>query len=232
VLGGAFGAAFVIGVKELVNRQLSSRQEIRVAASASYVYTDVQERLQQGDQVRHDFFFNNGGRSSAQELFEGILLICKDQYQEKKIYYTSKIFEKTAFDDAITPEIANQVLIAAEGFTYRKLCVIAFFARKAKFDATLLMKDPYSLYDDSIFGVNLESLIQDVYDLSRLGIIDTATNALLSRHDIIPYQFTLTVLGQLHFNLLQLSKIPKRELQPIYNELVYKDEYGDVNAGI
>ncbi|WP_426669457.1 hypothetical protein ACPPVU_24985 [Mucilaginibacter sp. McL0603] len=85
ILGGALGAAFVVGIKEVINRQLSNRQEMRVAASTAYILTDVKEKLDRGYHVRTDSFFDaTNGRSTAEELFEGILLKCKDQYQEKK----------------------------------------------------------------------------------------------------------------------------------------------------
>jgi len=33
-------------------------------------------------------------------------------------------------------------------------------------------------------------------------------------------------LGQLYFDLLKLSAMPKNELESIYNELIYKNEFG------
>lgn len=131
ILGGGLGVAISLGVKEFINRQLSNRQEVRVAASTVYALNEIRKRVEQGETVRSDDFFDNStGRSSAEELFEGVLLKCKDQYQEKKIFYISKIFEKTIFDNNISADTANQILSMVESFTYRKLCIISFSKRK------------------------------------------------------------------------------------------------------
>jgi hypothetical protein len=227
ILGGTLGAAFVVGIKEVINRQLSNRQEMRVAASTAYILTDVKEKLDHGYQVRTDSFFDaTNGRSTAEELFEGILLKCKDQYQEKKIYYISKIFEKAAFDSSFSAETANQILSTAESFTYRKLCIIGYFGRKTEFDSSLLMKEPYSWYENAIFPIPLELLKQDIFDLVNLGIVDQANMMLGSRHDIIPAEFSLTPLGNEYFSAMELSSIPKNDLEPIYDELKYRDIFG------
>jgi len=227
IMGGALGNAFVIGIKEIINRQLSNRQEMRVAASTAYILTDVQAKLDQGYQVRSDSFFdNNNGRSSAEELFEGIILKCKDQYQEKKIVYISKIFEQAAFNTGFSSETANQILNSAESFTYRKLCIISFFARKSEFDESLLMREPYCWYENAIFPIPLELLKQDIYELVNLGIIDQANIMLGSSHDIIPNRFSISPLGQVYYTAMGLSLLPIEDLKPIFQELQYQDCFG------
>jgi hypothetical protein len=228
VLGGVVGTTFAIAVKDMIGRQLSNRQEMRVAASASYILTDVQQRLANGGQVRQDAFFDSSnGRSSAEELFEGVLLKCKDEYQEKKIHYISKIFEKAAFDTNISAESANQVLTAAESFTYHKLCVIAFFGRKQEFDESRLMSFPYSYYGNAVFSTEIEILKQDVFEMMNFGLLDNNNTATFTRHDIIPGKFQLTQLGQLYFSALELQSVPKAEIEAIYEGLVYKAEFGE-----
>lgn len=79
MLGGGLGVAITHGLKEIVNRQLSQRENARAAASAAYIFTGIQSKPDSGAQIRQDSFFNNSnGRSSAEELFEGVLLKCKD----------------------------------------------------------------------------------------------------------------------------------------------------------
>lgn len=227
ILGGSLGVAISIGVKDFINRQLSNRQEVRVAASTVFALNEIRKRVEHGEIVRSDNFFDNStGRSSAEELFEGVLLKCKDQYQEKKIFYISKIFEKTIFDSNISADTANQILSIVENFTYRKLCIIAFFLKKNEFDKDLLMKEVYSWYPDIIFRIELEILKQDIFDLVNLGIIDQKNFMMLTKNEVIPFNFELTTIGQLISKIMDLHLIPMTDLNPIYTELQYKEEFG------
>ena len=173
IAGGALGVAITYGIKEILNRQLSNRQEVRVSASTVYILSGINEKLEKGEQIRQDDFFDNqNGRSNAEELFEGIILKCKDQYQEKKIHFLSKIYEKTIFDENIAYETANQVLSISESFTYRKICIVAFYGRINDFDRTNILKEPYSWYENASYNIETEFLKQDVFELMNLGILD------------------------------------------------------------
>jgi hypothetical protein len=188
ILGGGLGVALTSGIKEIINRRLGERENARTAASTAYMFTGIQNNLDLGVQVRQDSFFDNSnGRSSAEELFEGVLLKCKDQYQEKKIKYISKIFEKATFDIGISSETANQILSMAENFTYRKYCVISFFAQKDElYNTDELMKDVYSWYPNAEFSFELEILKQDIFDLVNLGTYSDDTLPVIP---MIPCQF-------------------------------------------
>ena len=228
ILGGGLGVALTSGVKEIVNRNLAEREKSRTAASVAYIFTGIQNKLDSGIQVRQDSFFDSSnGRSSAEELFEGVLLKCKDQYQEKKIKYISKIFEKATFDTGISPETANQILSMAESFTYRKYCVISFFAQKETlYNTDELMKEVYSWYPNAEFSFELEILKQDIFELVNLGIIDQNNLMMVTRNEVIPENFKLTKIGQALYELMDLNEIPKEDLDPIFEELKYKEEFG------
>jgi hypothetical protein len=228
MLGGGLVPLITNGLKEIINRNLAKRENARTAASAAYMLTGIQEKFDSGIQVRQDSFFDNSnGRSSAIELFEGVLLKCKDQYQEKKIKYISKIFEGVIFDSRISSESANQILSMAESFTYRKYSVISFFAQKnVLYNTNELMKDSYESYPDLKFTIELDILKQDIFDLFNVGIIDSNDYALNSSKDIMPEKMNLTSLGQELYKLMDLNEIPKEELDQIFKELKYKEEYG------
>lgn len=228
ILGGGLGVVLTHGIKEIIKKQLSERESSRTAAAVAYIFTGIQEKLDSGIQIRQDSFFDNiNGRSSGEELFEGVLIKCKDQYQEKKIRFISKIFEKATFDSGISSEIANQILSMAESFTYRKLCIISFFAQKdILFNTEELMKEVYSWYENAIFSFELEILKQDIFDLVNLGIIDQNNLIMVTRNEVIPKDFKLTRIGQVLYDIMDLNKIPISDLNTIFEELKYKEEFG------
>jgi len=225
--GGALGVAITHGIKEILDRQLSNRQEIRVSASTVYILSGIAGKLENGEQIRQDNFFENEyGRSSAEELFEGIILKCKDQYQEKKIQFLSKIYENTIFDQSISYETANQIVIISEGFTYRKICVVAFYGRIDDFDRTFILKEPYCWYENATYSLDTEMLNQDIFDLMNLGILDNNNTMTSTRDYIVPNNFKLTEIGEILFSLMDLNEVIVEDINPIYELLQYKDEYG------
>ena len=228
VIGGGVGVAISCGLKEVVGKVLSQREIVRIAASADYMISGVQGRLNAGESVRRDGFFDySEGRSSASELFEGTLVKCKDQYQEKKIKYISKIFEKAIFDEKISPETANQLISMADSFTYRKLCVLSFFGNIVGCDRkNELMQEPYRFYPHIEFNLELEILKQDIFDLSNLGLIDANNTLMTSNCDIMPGKMELSGIGQELFRILGLNEIEEHELAKLFELLKFKSEYG------
>ncbi|OXB03820.1 hypothetical protein B0A81_17620 [Flavobacterium plurextorum] len=227
IAGGALGVTITHVIKEFINRQLSNRQEVRVSASTVYILTGINNKLENGEQIRQDNFFDNqNGRSNAEELFEGVILKCKDQYQEKKIHFLSKIYEKTVFDENITYGTANQVLSLAESFTYRKMCIVSFYKRINDYDRTQILRDPYCWYPNATYSIETEMLKQDVFELMNLGILDSNNMMTNTRNDIVPNNFKLTSIGEILFSLMDLNEVINEDVDPIYEGLKYKDEFG------
>lgn len=133
-VGAAFGAAggTMIGKmmtkvgSEIYDRYLAPREQSRVGAVCAIAIDNIKARLEKGDSVRDDDFFENefDGRSKADEFLEGVLLKSKDSYQEKKVPYLGRFFSNTAFDSNMSPERANYFLNIFERLTYRQLCLL------------------------------------------------------------------------------------------------------------
>src|SRR5690606_17752664 len=127
--------------------------------------------------------------------------------QEKKIHFLSKIYEKTIFDQNISYETANQVLNISESFTYRKICIVAFYGTINNFDRTLILKEPYSWYENATYSLDTEILKQDIFELMNLGILDNNNTMTSTRNNIVPNNFKLTEIGDILFSLLDLNEV-------------------------
>src|SRR5690606_38389992 len=99
IIGGGAGVIVSKGLIELTERFLSNRESIRASAAAAYSIMAINDRIEAGEEQRNDGFFDPiNGRSKAEELFEGVLIKCKNEYQEKKIKFISSIYSNTVFD--------------------------------------------------------------------------------------------------------------------------------------
>lgn len=234
IAGGSLGVLSAQLINEVIVRSFSARDQVRIAATSTFLFNGVAHRLQRGDKIRDDDFFDRKtyDRSNAEELFEGTLLKCANQFQEKKIKFISKIFEKTIFDNAISAETSNQLLVIAESITYRKLCIISFYGRREiDFIGEVLMKDVYSWYPNIKFSVNEKLLIQDLLELINLGVCENGNMLMITNKETRPDLLTLTEIGKGLFEIMDLIEIEREDITPIIEALKYKAEWGKSSSG-
>ena len=250
-LGGAEGAALggvtgggVTGILKTIgdvaHRNLSKREEIRIGAAVSFAIDKIRIRLRAGETPRNDGFFQEreyDSRSDAEEILEGALLKSKNEHEEKKIQIIANIFANVAFSSDISTREANHILQVAEGMTYRKMCLLALFERKAEIKGISLgTKDTSNAFDgneDSKPIVDDLSILQEIYELNNsglVGLIDRDSNSgqvvanniytvLFDLNNVIPDKMHLTDLGKRYYTVMNLSEISEEDLREIATAL-------------
>lgn len=110
---------------DFLERQLSKREQEKIGAGLYYALDKINRRLIRGEPPREDDFFTEKTRerAKAKELLEGVLIGCKNQYQEKKIRHLGYIFGNAVFC-TYPPEDFNTVLSICERMTYRQMCLL------------------------------------------------------------------------------------------------------------
>lgn len=221
--GGAIGgsvAGVVVskGLIEFADRLMSKREFARVGGVISLVVIDINKRIEQGEALRQDGFFSADKimRSNAEELFEGLLIKCRNEYEERKLAYVASIFVHAAFDSSISSAEANQALLLTEHLTYRQLVVLALVGQNNQNHFNLRSDDYGSVFEFSKeeykFEMELQFLLQDFVTLYNNGLITRVDNSVI--HDfgyITPGKMKLTEMGQLYFRMLNLKQMPKGE---------------------
>lgn len=234
IAGGGLGVLSAQLIQEIIERSLSNRQQIRIAATSTFIFDGIKKRLDNGETIRNDSFFERSiyDRSNAEELFEGTLMRCANQFQEKKIKHISKIFEETVFRDTISAETANQLLELANSLTYRKLSLISFYGRRdSDINGVILLRDPYVWYPHINLTTNEKILTQDLFELINSDLLFNNNTAMFSNDHILPDKITLTKTGQDLFEIMQLQEIDKNYILNVVNDLKYKTEWGRSTNG-
>ncbi|MBV5262401.1 hypothetical protein FLX56_28935 [Synechococcus moorigangaii CMS01] len=237
-VGAAVGGIAGFGVSQLVktladtaNKQLSSREETRVGASIIFSIAKIQKKLEMGESIRNDGFFQSEHenlRSSAEEIFEGVLLKSKNTHEEKKIKYISSIFANAAFQSGLAAEEINQILKVAENFTYRQIQCLSLLDNNCMMNSINLRRADYTSHRSSSSKI---SFLQEIFELNHQDLVVCKmrlTRAVkenknltypyknLSRwYDIVPDQLKLTELGQKYYQLMDLQEISESELELI-----------------
>ena len=220
VIGGAGGPMAAIMLRsigqEILERQLGSREKVRVGAAFAIAAADIRQRIENGESVRTDGFFDEKqtGRSEAEEVAESVLLKVQREPEEKKIQYMGYLLSSIAFDSQIRVHMAHQLVKVAEQLTYQQLCMLKLS----------MLKDNFELRDQSYRGQetfkrDLYQVLYECNDLYRKGLINFGGTASLGITDVIPRNMTVQGLGSDLFNLMKLSLIPDQDITPIAAQL-------------
>jgi hypothetical protein len=133
--GAASGPLFTAVLEkvgaEVSQRLLSPRELSRVGAVYLLAADETRARLDAGEVARDDGFFAEGpeGRSSAEEITEGVFLAAQREYEERKLPYLANLLSGLGFDASIDRPHAVAQLHLAQSLTYHQLCLIAYCRR-------------------------------------------------------------------------------------------------------
>lgn len=213
--GGVAGVLIAKGLTEFSNKFLSHREKAKVGASTAFTLIGLQEKLKSGASLREDDFFNidDINRSKAEELFEGILLKCKNELEEQKIKYISNIYKNVAFDERVDSANANQILNLAQLFSYRQLTVVALVGQNINNHLNLRTTDYRREEVEFFSNEEIVFILQDFVTLDKQGLILRQDHtSVLDCSDIIPGGMKLSGIGKLFYQLLDLHAVNLADL--------------------
>ena len=213
--GGAASAIQWVG-HELSSRHFAPREEARVG----YVYTlaaaEVVKRIGEGESVRSDGFFSDGqqSRSSAEEVWESVLLKAQREPEEKKLQYMAHLLANLAFHPEIGVHMAHQLTKTCEQLTYRQMCILRLSVNGSQF---ILREDDYR--GRGSFTRELYQLLHEYLDLYNRGFVNFGGEVAFGPTDIRPRNTTIQGIGADIYKLLQLWEIPIEDIKPIAAQL-------------
>ena len=220
VAGGALGAIVSQGLtrigREFTERVLAPREEARVGGVLALAAILIRQRLESGEQVRTDGFFDSttNERSGAEEVMENILLKSQREPEEKKLPYMASLFANIAFDSTVSPAMAHQVTKTAEELTYRQLCILKLGSIKGEFH---LRESDYR--GQQSFVRELYQVLYECLGLYSRGYINFGGEVLFGPTDVKPASITVQGLGVDMYNLMQLGAIPRTDVAAIAEQL-------------
>ncbi len=226
-VGGPLGVLIRRALSDITNRVLSTREKIRVGATAQFAITKIKERLNSGDKLRSDGFFEEKqkGRSDAEEIFEGVLLKAKNEHEEKKTRIIGNIFVNTAFSGDFSAGEANHLLRIAENLTYRQMCILSLIKRKNKIKGIKLREEEYG-YELDYERMSKETIssLQEAFDMSSAGLITRKSQSediivMTEWNDIAPNWLELTQMGESYYQVMGLDDIPEEDTLEVARHL-------------
>ena len=204
---------------EMDSRSMGPREQARVGAVCALGAAETVERINAGDKLREDGFFEEGesGRSDAEEVWEGLLSKCQREAAERKLPYMGHLFASLAFDATVDLDLAHQVISEAERLSYRQLCIVRVCATHESFN---LRPVHYVAPGQEQVGLSkkLYAVLLECYDLCNRGFLGSP-NTPLTVPQIVPADLRVQGIGVVLHKLMRLDLIPMEDLSTVAERL-------------
>lgn len=217
------------GLRGLLSHFSSQRQSKRIIDVTEFALNEIRRRLEDGEKLRDDGFFDKTiDRSDAEEVFEDVLLKARDEPQEKKIPYIGSLFENGCFDSSIDSGTLHFLCQESENLTYRQLCIIKianeiterkYPLRSESFRKFITIKDIRRNTTPEQFSTLIECVV--LRDKGYLAFSFSATPGIeleVLRY-IIPNTMDSLPTSTMMYEHMNLKSIPEEDVLPVIKAL-------------
>jgi hypothetical protein len=235
MLGAASGVALTRAFKrvgvEVYERLIVSRQQQRVGAALAVVVHDTKSLAAGGASWREDGFFeaDEGRRSDAEELLEGVLLQAADAYQEMKLRHLGAIVPALATRPDVSAMDGHWITDLASRLTWRQLVVLAIFIdppeevlvrHSIDQDVSGRGRPPGTLSDEvrELGGLGLLGIKNPDGEVVRMG--DTYEGSGDGIWHVGMERWSLTTTGRLLSELTRLDDVSGAEHESVLRQLL------------
>jgi hypothetical protein len=234
MLGAASGVALTrvlkrVGV-EVYERVIVASQQRRVGATLGIAVSDTQKLDTEGASWREDGFFeaDDGRRSDAEELMEGVLLHAADAYQEMKLRHLAAIVPALAARSDIAAADGHWITDLASRLTWRQLLLLAIFTDPPTetlmlhgIDQDVSRTQPPGILSDEVRDLGAQGLLgikNEDGEVVRAG--DTIEGMGDGLWHVGMARWSLTSTGEILSELTRLDDVPETERQPVLRQLL------------
>ena len=217
----------------LVNQFSSQRQAKRVTDVTEIALNGIRCRLEDGETLRDDGFFEREiDRSYATEALETVLLKSRDESEEKKIPYLGKLFEEACFNSKIDSGTVHFLCKESESLTYRQLCIIKMVNEKEyRLREKSIKEDPQFKTGQLETGQNVYTIPSDKHFILTELVTLCNREYIVGRVSSVPLTTTDTMYllkpdtigpagaGVLMYTYMKLESIPETDVVPIVEAL-------------
>jgi hypothetical protein len=129
MLGSTAGSIVTDVINDIADRALSKQESARVSACAAVIIETIKNRIIAGDEIRDDdrFRMKVSERPKAEQIFEGVLLKSKSQYEQLKFKLLANLYSNACFDKSLSTSIISFYMQALDRITYEHIITLYVF---------------------------------------------------------------------------------------------------------
>jgi len=207
---------------DVAERYLSERERARIGGVIIYAKYKIKKNLEAGGLPRSDFGEMSArqhpacaeitfvDRPSAEEIIEGVLLAAQREHEEKKVIFFGNLLANIAFNQKITRPQANSLIRKAKDVSFRQMCLISLFAQSENFRLR-----NHGYIGETALSFDAYTLLQEIYELTPLGLLTLPGITLRSIADITPKKMRVEGIGRLLYNMMELKNIDTKDLETL-----------------
>jgi hypothetical protein len=224
MVGAASSEFIMIGIDQIgadfAERVLSPREDYRIGLVFLNSKKKIMEKLAAGAILRTDLDIPTTSpacvelpmteRPQYEEIIEGFLLSVQREPEEKKLPFIENLLANVFFDSSIDNDQINLMIKISKNISYRQLCILCIFAQTKNF----ALRDRNYRKIETL-GEKRIFLLQEIADLKTQGLLNCSGEACLGLSDVNPSKMRIQGTGAMLYNLMELWKIKKIDLDSI-----------------
>lgn len=154
-------------IADTLDKKMSHQELIRANKAYQYFVQKLESNLDQGLQVRDDDFFRAavGHRKPAEELFEGMLIKSKNQYEEAKVEFFSNLYANGCVDTTLSPQMISLFILILDRLSFNHLDVLNRFKKLGQ-ESLWQSNDVYDLQKENPL---LPTCIEELKNLNLMA---------------------------------------------------------------
>lgn len=229
LLGGPLGAlaGSALGVvlqktllrlgDEFEQRHLGPCEQARAGAALYYALTEINERLDDGEEPRDDGFFEADSeheRPRADELLEALLVRAQRDHEERKVKHLGWLYASVVFNEDLSPTDADYLVDLASRLTYYQLVLLSLFHSGVGYRALPGWEELHP------YDWRAQALATQLYELCRYGLLARTDRKPVNDHgDASPSHLWVGGMGCTLYHLMRLDQIDEDELDGAYRQM-------------
>ncbi|WP_315070575.1 hypothetical protein [uncultured Microbacterium sp.] len=219
VTGAMAGETLAQVAGDFADRVLSPRREQRISPVLDFAGSLITDGIASGRTLRDDGFFE-APHLDATEVFEGVLLISRDEHEQRKLPYIAHLMAQISFDENLTVSTANFLIVEAERLTWLQMQLLAIVSRSEEFPLPDVHMGAFgSTWGNWTVSHTFHRMVAPegaFFQASQQA--DDSTG--FPGHDLSLRRLQLTSQGALMASALGLNAVPQEELQVSYDTFV------------
>lgn len=199
--------------REISTRLLGKREETRIGAALVFAARKIEANRTAGQSVRTDGFFieQPDGRSPADEIAEGVLMVVQREHEERKLPFYGNLLANLAFQGGFDRAQSNLLIQLAQRLSYQQFCLLALVVHKDRFS----MRPSYRKEPREATPAQVAAL-QQMMVLYQYGMVaDASSGVWLGLSDSIPGDARLQWPGAALYQLAELWTVPASDVQEV-----------------
>jgi hypothetical protein len=187
---------------------MPKRERQRVGLVYGLTALAIQERLDKGEHLRTDDFFDRDitDRSKSDEIAEAVLISAQREHEEKKLPYLANLLAFIAFESRIDVGMANYMVKIASSLTYRQYCILSLALSATNRG---LHSAPFSNEPNNASQV--WTLLTEIFDLFQQHLVEFGGGFITEIVEMPLERLRLDTLGAYLHMAMKLDRIPSQD---------------------